>query len=159
MSTTALVGMSIAIYFAQYSLLPFVWPGAYPPDLWLVATVLVTLFYGRRQGLSLAFGAGLIADIVGTNFFGIHLAAYLAVVAATLPVEGRLQRRWNISVLWTFGMSLWAAAVTLAILRFSGADPVLGGYFIKTEVPRATVNAALALLFHYLSLPVREKGR
>ncbi len=159
MSTTALVGMGVGIFFVQYSLLPFVWPGAYPPDLWLVVTVLVTLFYGGRSGLWLALVAGLAADIAGTNFFGIHLASYLAVVLATSPVEGRLQRRWNISVMWTFLMSLLAGAVTFAVLRFSGADPAWGGYFAAAELPRATINAGTALLLHWWLRPSREKGR
>ncbi len=159
MSTTALVTAGIVVFFVQYSLLPFLWPGAYPPDLWLVLTVLVTLFYGGRKGLWLALVAGLGADIVGTNFFGIHLASYLAVVCATSPVEGRLQRRWNISVMWTFVMSLLAAAVTFAVLRFSGAEPAWGGYLAGVELPRATINAGAAWLFHQWLLPDREKGR
>lgn len=159
MSTATLIGAGIGVFFMQYSLLPFVWPGAYPPDLWLVLTVLVTLFYGGRRGLWLALTAGLAADIVGTNFFGLHLASYLAVVLATSPVEGRLQRRWNISVMWTFVMSLLAGAIAFAVLRFSGADPAWGGYFASTELPRATINAGAALLFHRWLRPSREKGR
>ena len=50
MTTTRRWVSALLIFFLQTAVLPFWWQAEVRPDLWLVAVVLITLFYGPRCG-------------------------------------------------------------------------------------------------------------
>jgi rod shape-determining protein MreD len=65
---------------AQASLLPRLTMLAVRPNLVLVLVLLWTIARGGREGAMLAFGAGLLLDVVTLSGLGTHALALLAVV-------------------------------------------------------------------------------
>jgi cell shape-determining protein MreD len=126
--------------------------GGVKPDLVLVAVVLVTATFGFAQGITWAFVAGTVANLLIPEPLGSVPLALLAVsvlVAAGATVLGRLV--WVYPIGAAFVGSVVADLVSLAALTLVGGS--LGvGIPLELVVPAAVLNAALTGL---LLVPMR----
>ncbi len=146
----------IILFFVQGAMLPFWWPGMHVPDLWLVTTVLLTYFYGPRVGLVAALAGGISQDIIIGNFFGLHLAAYVAGVLCTLPAWNHLQLRWNLAFLTVFIASVAGGFANVAVLLTANEIVQISAYATETILPGAAVDTAFSLPLYYILRPRRE---
>lgn len=146
-------GLCLLFFFIQGAMLPFWWPGAHLPDLWLVATILLTFFAGPQIGLLTALVGGLAQDVVFGNFFGLHLAGYCAAVIGMLPAWNHLQVRWNIVFLAVFLISPIVGAAQYLFLLAAGESVQFLPYLVQIVLPSTAVNTLFSVPLYLLLRP------
>lgn len=123
------------------------------PNLLLVVVVLVTAVRGLGTGISWAFVAGLVANLLTRAPLGSIPLAMLAVAVLVAVAEQLLGRLWIlVPIVAALVGSVVADAVELGVLRLLDQAPS-GGFPLLLVAAAAALNAALAAL---LLLPARR---
>jgi len=127
--------------------------GGVKPNLVLVAVVLVTTNFGFSVGITWAFLAGLVANLLIPEPLGSIPLALLA-VAAIVSGGGRVLGRlvWAYPILAAFVGSIVADLVSLAALSLVGGSSLGTTVPLQLIVPAAVLNAATTGL---LLIPMR----
>jgi rod shape-determining protein MreD len=144
--------LAILAGIAHAGLAPAVVVGGVKPNLVLVAVVLVTTSFGFGVGITWAFLAGLVANLLIPEPLGsipLALLVVAAIVSGGDRVLGRLV--WAYPIIAAFIGSIVADLVSLAALS------LVGGSFgtsvpMQLILPAAVLNAATAAL---LLVPLR----
>jgi cell shape-determining protein MreD len=128
--------------------------GGVKPNLVLVAVVLVTTSFGFSLGITWAFLAGLVANLLIPEPLGsipLALLAVAALVSGGSRILGRLV--WAYPILAAFVGSIVADLVSLASLSLvAGGGSVGSSVLLQLIVPAAVLNAATTGL---LLIPMR----
>jgi rod shape-determining protein MreD len=128
--------------------------GGVKPNLVLVAVVLVTTSFGFSVGITWAFLAGLVANLLIPEPLGsipLALLAVAALVSGGSRILGRLV--WAYPILAAFVGSIVADLVSLASLSLvAGGGSVGSSVLLQLIVPAAVLNAATTGL---LLIPMR----
>lgn len=154
-----ILGTSVLLLLLQSAVLPFVWPVLPLPDLWLIAVILLTFFYGPRYGLPAALIGGLTTDVVTGTLVGGHLLVYLVAVALLRPFWRILQNRLRLTFLAVFFVGLVAGEFGVFVAKAAGAEISWLRYFWGTALPQAVMNAPCSVLLHLWWRPQRERYR
>ena len=144
--------LAILVGIVHAGLAPAVIVGGVKPNLVLVAVVLVTTNFGFGAGITWAFLAGLVANLLIPEPLGsipLALLVVAAIVSGGHRVLGRLV--WAYPIVAAFVGSIVADLVSLAALS------LVGGSFgssvpLHLILPAAVLNAATAAL---LLVPLR----
>lgn len=148
MSTLAFVLLLILSVVLQKTVAPLFSIREITPNLILILVVAVSLQRGRFWGVLAGFAAGLLYDLVGTEFVGLSslancLAAY---VAGTFGRE-RLERRLVIVIGFLLTVLLLHDVVYFGILAF-GTNSGLVRTILGAAVPSALYTALFIVIFH-----------
>ncbi len=144
--------LAILVGIAHAGLAPAVVVGGVKPNLVLVAVVLVTTSFGFGVGITWAFLAGLVANLLIPEPLGSIPLALLVVAALVSGGDRALGRLvWVYPIIAAFVGSIVADLVSLAALS------LVGGSFgtsvpVQLILPAAVLNAATAAL---LLIPLR----
>lgn len=123
------------------------------PNILLLVVVLVTAARGLGTGISWAFVAGLVANLLTRAPLGSIPLAMLAVAVVVAVAERLLGRLWIlVPIVAALVGSVVADAVELGVLRLLDQAPS-GGFPLPLVAASAALNAALAAL---LLLPARR---
>lgn len=145
--------LAILVGIAHAGLAPAVVVGGVKPNLVLVAVVLVTTNFGFSVGITWAFLAGLVANLLIPEPLGsipLALLAVTAIVSGGGRVLGRLV--WAYPILAAFVGSIVADLVSLAALSLVGGSSLGTTVPLQLIVPAAVLNAATTGL---LLIPMR----
>lgn len=144
--------LAILVGIVHAGLAPAVVVGGVKPNLVLVAVVLVTSSFGFGVGITWAFLAGLVANLLIPEPLGsipLALLVVAAIVSGGDRVLGRLV--WAYPIVAAFVGSIVADLVSLAALSLVGGS--LGTSVpLQLILPAAVLNAATAAL---LLVPLR----
>jgi rod shape-determining protein MreD len=144
--------LAVLVGIAHAGLAPAVVVGGVKPNLVLVAVVLVTTNFGFSAGITWAFLAGLVANLLIPEPLG-SIPLALLLVAAMVSGGGRLLGRlvWAYPILAAFLGSIVADIVGFAALTLVGGSQ---GTTLPLQLvlPAAVLNAAITGL---LLIPMR----
>jgi len=145
--------LAILVGIAHAGLAPAVVVGGVKPNLVLVAVVLVTTNFGFSVGITWAFLAGLVANLLIPEPLG-SIPLALLVVAAIVSGGGRVLGRlvWAYPILAAFVGSIVADLVSLAALSLVGGSSLGTTVPLQLIVPASVLNAATTGL---LLIPMR----
>ena len=145
--------LAILVGIAHAGLAPAVVVRGVKPNLVLVAVVLVTTNFGFSVGITWAFLAGLVANLLIPEPLG-SIPLALLVVAAIVSGGGRVLGRlvWAYPILAAFVGSIVADLVSLAALSLVGGSSLGTTVPLQLIVHAAVLNAATTGL---LLIPMR----
>lgn len=150
--------MGIFTFLIQAQVFPALIHQYWLPNLFLIWVTLLASIKGRKVGLVVAGIAGLVHDIVISNFFGLHFFPYLVVAYLVSALRSRLyEEQWYISVLTVIGATIIDALVRLLMLYLIKADVQVGTYLWHLVWPSIWANAILAIIIHKLLWNLEEK--
>jgi len=118
------------------------------PDLVLLVAILIALTRIRPEAtLAIAFGAGLVVDLLGSSVLGLRAVvfttvAYLAVRTREQAEIGRLA-----TALWAGLLSLGGVVMLLVLATLFGQSSLLGPDLVRSLVVVPVANLILAALF------------
>jgi len=143
----------LASFFA--GLLP---EGFVPPDLWFLYALAVALWSRPASGLLFAFGAGLVADLVGGGYLGIMAvglvsAAYVAQgLASWVSLDEPVG--WAVVYLGAY-LAKWAGVFAVVyVLSLFAVGP---WDFLEVALKEAAVTAVFAPFYLVLARRVLER--
>ena len=144
--------LAIRVGIAHAGLAPAVVVGGVKPNLVLVAVVLVTTNFGFGVGITWAFLAGLVANLLIPEPLGSIPLALLVVAAIVSGGDRALGRLvWAYPIVAAFVGSIIADLVSLAALSLVGGS-VGTSVPLQLILPAAVLNAATTAL---LLVPLR----
>lgn len=148
--TSVLLAVLVGIVHA--GLAPVVVVGGVKPNLVLVAVVLVATYFGFGAGITWAFVAGVVANLLIPEPLG-SIPLALLIVVVIVSAGSRLVGRavWPYPIAAAFVGSIAADLVSLAALSLVGGSRGASVPF-QLVLPAAVLNAAITAL---LLIPMR----
>lgn len=150
--------LGVFSFLLQAVFFPHLMPYQYMPNLLLMWIVVITLMRGRYWGLWVAIIAGIVQDVVISNFFGLYLLPYILIAYSLHNWSHTIyEEQWYTTVGWGIGMSIvcvFLQALLLFVARESISIPLYMWYHIW---PSALINGVLAFLLHKLTWNLEAK--
>lgn len=153
----SLLLIGLITYIAQAQIFPMIFTSGYNPDLFLVWVIVVSLIKGRKNGLILAFVAGVIQDIVLGNFLGLHLLPYLLVayIASHYVVD---EEQWYRSMFFTMILvAIIDSTATMGLLYLVFPNINFFMYYMTYFFPVIFIEGILAIFVHKILCKFKEK--
>jgi rod shape-determining protein MreD len=118
------------------------------PDLVMLVALLLALTRIRPEAvLGIAFGAGLVVDLVGSSVLGLRAIVFTIVAYAALRTRGQAEIGRPATALWAGLLSLVGVVTLLVIATLFGQVSLLGPDLVRTLVVVPVANMVLAALF------------
>lgn len=151
MRRLAIVLMGCFLLFLQAQLLPAVFHTNWIPNAVLTAVIVITVFRGQSAGLATAIVGGGLQDILISNFFGLHLFSYSALVYILSFVQQRVyEERWYWTCIIVAIGTLLDGMMRIAIIAASGGNIYFFAYMWHMIIPTVFWNVLLGAVGHWL---------
>lgn len=158
MRRLAIVLTGFFLLFLQAQLLPALFHTNWVPNVILTAVIVVTVFKGQLAGLTVAVVGGGLQDILISNFFGLHLFPYSALVYILSIVQQRVyEERWYWTCIIVAISTLLDGIMRIAIIAASGGEIEFLAYMWHMILPTLFWNVLLGAVGHWLLQSKQEE--
>ncbi|MFQ5522013.1 MAG: rod shape-determining protein MreD [Acidimicrobiia bacterium] len=118
------------------------------PDLVLLVAILLTLTRIRPEAiLGIAFGAGLVVDLLGSSVLGLRAVVFSTVAYAAIRTREQAEIGRLATALWAGVLSLAGVVMLLVLATLFGQSSLLGPDLARSLLVVPVANLVLAALF------------
>ncbi len=118
------------------------------PDLVLLVVILLTLTRVRPEAnLAIAFGAGLVVDLLGSSVLGLRAVVFTTVAYAAVRTREQAEIGRPATALWAGVLSLTGAVMLLVLATLFGQASLLGPDLLRSLMVVPITNLVLAGIF------------